>query len=92
MKWLDVTRYPKGEKKGESEPRQWALCASPDLTVAVNRSLGDKSIWFLHCYAVNIDQYRLNSPDIETAKKEAIAVVLNRLAGWKLDLERTVTK
>ena len=83
-KWDDVSSYSRGDT--DRTPNEW-LCYADDLRLWVHRNINYRGVWFLT--AVPFAECRkLNSADIEKAKKEAVAFVRDRLKEVLAALEK----
>ena len=76
--WKDTTAYSKSEDRETQEARIWRTTRG-DLGISVHRYVHKPGKWFLSCYDLNINRYRLDSEDIEDAKSEAIEHIRARL-------------
>lgn len=67
--WKDITRWSRDETD-RSEPRTWEI-RSGNLRVCVTR-LHRLEGWFMHSFALGINDAQLDSANIDDAKREAI--------------------
>ena len=73
MNWKDVTTA-RGEKG-----QVWAILIGK-LRISLHRHiLYPPKMWFVTCYALNIEKMQLGEIPVETAKRQALVAVISRI-------------
>ena len=78
MNWKNTSSYSRNDK--DRTPHTWSLEPISTLRIIVTRHVHFQPIdWVLQCEAVRLDNYLLRSKEIEDAKREAVAIVKDRV-------------
>lgn len=69
VEWSDETAY--GSMREIGQPRVYVAIIY-GFRLSVHRSAAHDGVWMFSCYEIQLENERLDSPDINEAKKQAI--------------------
>lgn len=76
--WVDKTSYAQGTRK-KAEPRIWEIEVNDGLKITVHRHIHYGDAWLLTCRRIGLEHERLESLDVDEAKREALVITSNKL-------------
>lgn len=80
QQWVDRSTYGRGQVN--RVPTCWELGVGHLSAVCVHRHIDAPGAWFVTCYALRLEKFKLKATDIEEAKKEALLKVADYRKGY----------